>query len=80
MKDSHGESLCPKGSPTSDIALWSHNAAAYEHYKRCKAVGRFPEDSVVEANAAIIAEVESQWDRMKQDRLENLLAQARHPR
>jgi len=78
LTDERGESCCPKVSPTAGVALWPHNVAAYQHYKRCKAVGRFPDDSIVEANAAAIANVESQWDRMKQDRLESLLTQRSH--
>lgn len=73
LTDERGNSCCPKGSPDAGIALWPHNEEAYGHYKRCKAVSRFPDDSIVEANAAIISEVESQWDRMKQDRIESLL-------
>lgn len=73
-----GESCCPKGSPDAGIALWPHNIAAYQHYQRCKAVGRFPNDSLVESHAAVIAEVESQWDRMQSQRLESLLMRPSH--
>jgi hypothetical protein len=78
LTDERGESCCPKVSPTADIALTPENLAAYQHYQRCKAVSHFPDDSIVEANAAVISEVESQWDRMKQDRLESLLIQRSH--
>lgn len=64
---------CPKGKPGGDVALWPHNEAAYNHYRRCKAVGRFPMDEVVEHNAAVIAEVEAQWDQMSRRRMESLL-------
>jgi len=73
--DHRGESCCKKISPEADVALWPHNAAAYEHYRRCKAVCRFPEDSLVEANAAIIAEVEAAWESMNRRRLESGLMQ-----
>jgi hypothetical protein len=74
LTDERGESCCPKVSPTADIALTPENLAAYQHNQRCKAVGRFPDDSIVEANAAVISEVESQWDRLSRERLEGLLA------
>lgn len=34
------------------------NRKALEHYRRCRAVGRFPVDPIVERNAAIIREIE----------------------
>lgn len=76
--EADGSTACPKGTPDADVALWPHNLAAYEHYKRCKAVGRFPADSIIEANAAIIADVESQWERASRERLEILLARQSH--
>lgn len=79
MIDECGNSCCPKVSPDADIALWPHNQAAYEHYLRCKAVGRFPEDSIVEANAANIAEVEATWDRENRQRVEAMLTQLLRP-
>ncbi len=78
MLDHNGESCCPKVSPTAGIALWPHNELAYQHYQRCKAVGRFPDDPVVEGNAAIIAEVEAAWDRMNRQRLESILTTRIH--
>lgn len=79
MTDELGESCCPKISPDSDVALWPENEEAYEHYLLCKAVGRFPEDSIVERNAAIIAGVEATWERMNKQRLESILIQRVQP-
>ena len=78
MVDEYGGSCCPKGKPDADIALWPHNVAAYQHYKRCKAVFRFPEDSVVEANAATIADVEDQWQRTQQTQAATIAAAVSH--
>lgn len=49
---------CPKGTPENSNALSPKNWLAYQHYKRCKAVGRFPEDGIVEQNAGIISDAE----------------------
>lgn len=49
---------CPKGTPENQRTLWPENELCYEHYRECRAVGRFPNDSVVRRNAAIIMEVE----------------------
>lgn len=45
---------CPKGQPDGTIELSVQNWQAYTHYHRCRAVNRFPEDSLVEQNAGII--------------------------
>jgi hypothetical protein len=39
--------------------LNERHRVAFRHYLRCKAVGRFPEDEIVERNAALFAEAES---------------------
>jgi hypothetical protein len=49
---------CPKGTPEDSSALSPKNWLAYQHYKRCKAVGRFPRDGIVERNAGIISDAE----------------------
>lgn len=49
---------CPKGSPESPNKLWSENEICLEHYREHKAIGKFPDDSVVRRNAAVIEEVE----------------------
>jgi hypothetical protein len=46
--------------PASAIELSERNGRAYLHYRRCKAVGRFPEDAIVERNAAIILGIEEE--------------------
>ena len=40
---------------------------AYAHYRMCKATGRFPDDPIVLANAAIIASVEQSVESAKMD-------------
>ncbi len=55
-----GKDRCPKGSPEAGRELSTRNWRAYEHYQRCRAVGRFPHDPIVEQNAAIIRKVEDE--------------------
>lgn len=45
---------CPKGTPENPLSLSEKNQRAYRHFERCRAVGKFPEDSQVEENARII--------------------------
>lgn len=50
----------PRGAPAvpaSAVELTARNWAAYGHYRRCRAVGRFPADALVERNAALCAQV-----------------------
>lgn len=63
---------CPKGSPDAGLELSLKNWRALEHFKQCRAVGRFPEDSIVERNAAIIDDCERAADR-SQNRLQTEL-------
>jgi len=71
---------CPKIArgdpprPTSAQELSERNAAAFLHYRRCKAVGRFPSDPIVERNAAFILQVEDEahQDRDRVHQLEQL--------
>lgn len=60
---------CPKGSPTASVALSERNQQAYDHYQRCRAVGKFPEDPIVEENAALIRYVEDQVAALEHQRL-----------
>ena len=46
--------------PRNAVELSERNAAAYMHYRRCKAVGRFPVDPIVERNAALILAIEEE--------------------
>lgn len=48
------EEGCPKGTPEQSKALSKNNRWAYLHYLECKAVGSFPDDSVVRSNAVTI--------------------------
>lgn len=53
----------PEGArprPESAVELSPRNVRALLHYRRCKAVGRFPADPIVERNAAVIAHVEAE--------------------
>lgn len=56
---------CPKGTPEDPKSLSPRNQKVYAHYQRCKAVGRFPDDSLVADNAAIIASIEESVARQK---------------
>lgn len=54
---------CAKGTPEDSRALTPSNWLCYEHYRKCKAVGRFPLDELVAHHAAVIAEVEREaWE------------------
>lgn len=48
---------CPKGTPENQLEITPQNFQAYQHYRECKAVGRFPDDGTVRANAVIIQDV-----------------------
>ena len=53
----------PEGAPpvpASAVELSDRNAGAVLHYRRCKAVGRFPVDGIVEEHAAVVAHVEAE--------------------
>jgi len=74
-----GTTRCPKGTPDSATDLWIRNQTAYRHYQRCQAVGRFPEDDLVERNAAIIWRIETaaaESRAMLRDQLSRLSAMA----
>lgn len=45
---------CPKGHWREPLELTEQNWQAYVFHRRCKAVNRWPEDEIVELNAAII--------------------------
>lgn len=71
---------CPKGTPENPKTLNERNWLAYEHYRECRAVGKFPDDAVVRRNAAVIRavedEVEAMHKRLEYEGLRNLLAMA----
>jgi len=50
---------CPKGHYTEQKTLSNMNYQTWLHFRRCKAVGKFPDDSVVAENARVISEVEA---------------------
>lgn len=53
----------PKGDAprrSSAVELSDRNYLAWTHYRRCKAVNRFPADGLVERCAALIAGVEAE--------------------
>lgn len=51
------------------------NQQAYQHYLQCKAVGRFPEDAIVERNAGLIRQAEEIAERARQRRMSNGIQQ-----
>jgi hypothetical protein len=65
---------CPKGTPQSQQSLTPQNHKCYEHYMKCKAIGRFPDDPLVARHAGLIRELEEAADRMGQEQLRQLLA------
>lgn len=52
------ERICAKIAPDAGVELNEKNRAAHEHYQECKAVGVFPDDSIVRRNARIIRQIE----------------------
>lgn len=66
FRNNDGSTACPKGTPTAQIALSDINARVYIHYRECKATGSFPNDPVVQQNAAVIDEVERQLEKQEQ--------------
>ena len=58
----------PKGAepvPENAEELSERNWLAYQHYLECKAVGKFPGDSMVRRNAMLIRQVEDSARRMQ---------------
>lgn len=58
-------------TPETASEMSDKNREAYAHYLECRAVGSFPDDPIVRANAAAIRAVEDMADRLP---LEQLLA------
>jgi hypothetical protein len=69
MPGEYNGSACPKVSQTANVGLTPENYEAVVHYQRCRAVGRFPHDSLVEHHAQVISEVIAQWERIETQRL-----------
>ncbi len=61
---------CPKipdeapKSPAFAVEPTERSRQIIAHYHRCRAVGRFPADPLVERNAAVIREYEDEWGRL----------------
>lgn len=53
-----GEEPCPATGRANELT--DANWMAWLHYQRCRAVGKFPEDELVERNAGLIRMVEEQ--------------------
>lgn len=54
---------CVKGTPEKPLTLSRKNLRAYRHYLRCRALGNWPDDSLVRRNAGIIMEAETEAER-----------------
>jgi hypothetical protein len=52
------------------------NEQALDHYLRCRATGRFPDDPLVARNAAIIRSIENELRRRRTEELRSLLTAA----
>lgn len=52
---------CPKGTPDDQLSLTPANLLCVQHYRHCKAVGRFPRDPLVEFHARVISEIEREF-------------------
>lgn len=75
---------CPKIPKSEQVKHWSNavelsrkNFEAFLHWKGCKAVGRFPDDPIVERNAVVIQDVVNDWERSKIEDLVTVLATTR---
>ncbi|MGL6094460.1 MAG: hypothetical protein ACRC7O_01495, partial [Fimbriiglobus sp.] len=74
--------VCPKipasvkanRTPADAVEPTEQSREAYWHYTRCVAVGRFPQDRLVEENAGVIARVLRICDDVKRDRSMGMLA------
>ncbi len=54
---------CPKGTPENPRGLSTANQAAWRFDRECRAAGVFPDDPIVRRNAAIIRQVEEEFER-----------------
>jgi hypothetical protein len=67
--------FCPKipqgadPKPENAIEPSERSLLAFQHYRRCRAVGRFPTDVLVEKDAAIIRDVWDAWEQMPMSQL-----------
>jgi hypothetical protein len=64
---------CQKGTPEEPKSLTAENELCYRHYRECKAVGQFPDDSVVRRNAAVIRDVLDRVERSRDIEFQTML-------
>ena len=67
---------CPKGTPDAQRSLNPQNQQVWSHYCQCEAVGRFPDDSIVERHAGIIRQIKEAHGRAGQQQLTQLIVAA----
>ena len=68
---------CAKGTPEEPKTLSDRNWRAYLFHQQCKAVGRWPDDPIVLANAATIAPIVEAQEKIENQRLLLQLARRR---
>lgn len=68
---------CKKGTPESPKSLNARNRQAWDHYMRCKATGRFPDDSIVAHNAGLIVQVSEAISRARAELYQAMAAYGR---
>lgn len=54
---------CAKGTPEKPTGLDAANQAAWRFDRECRATGNFPDDPLVRRNAALIRQVEEEFER-----------------
>lgn len=64
-----GAEPSPRNAQELNDRLW----LAYQHYRRCRAVNRWPEDPIIERNAEIIREVEDDVAKQQENEMLALL-------
>lgn len=45
---------CPVGTPENSRRLTPRNVMAWQHFQRCEAIGKWPDDAIVARNALVI--------------------------
>ncbi len=63
---------CPKGTPEQSRMHNATNAAVWQHFQECDAVGVFPDDPIVRRNAATIRATLGRIERTRQETLAGL--------
>ncbi|TWT58875.1 hypothetical protein KOR42_22620 [Thalassoglobus neptunius] len=57
---------CPKGTPEKPVELSVRQAKAYEHFRRCRITGQWPDDELVMQRAVALSELEEGNSRRQQ--------------